>query len=367
MRSILPLFLSLTLVVLFTACGNTKEGTSQAGTTTQAKLDQTPTYPTMTVVLTDLNRPVRLTGRVVPLQQSVISSQVPGKVLPTNKLLQEGKYYRGGETIIRIDDEQLRYRLKADRANFKAALVRILSDMSLDYPAEYSRWESFADAIQVDQLLPAMPPIEEKKLDYFISAKGIPGQYYAIKAQEATLDDYTISAPFSGQLTAASVEPGAIVQPGQQLATISRTDTYELKASLPASAVEKLKIGQAIRLFASNINQYYEGKVNRFSSVLDQRTQTVTVFVRLSGPQLREGLYLQGELPGEVYPEVMALPKEALTRDGNVHLILDSMVVLQAVEPVLIEADKVYVRGLSNGDRVITEATQKPIVGTRAR
>ncbi|MEL7162232.1 MAG: efflux RND transporter periplasmic adaptor subunit, partial [Bacteroidota bacterium] len=228
-------------------------------------------------------------------------------------------------------------------------------------------WERFTNAIKATEELPDLPEITHEQLHYFISAKGIPAQYYQIKASEATLDDYRVTAPFSGRLTRANVDPGTVVQPGQQLATISRTDVYEVRAAVPAAAVPKMKPGQRIELTARNLDQTYTGTVNRFGTAIDPSTQTVTAFLRVSGPQLREGLYLEGELPGEKLEQVAVLPKEALNRDGSVHVIANGTVSLRAVTPVLIEADKVYLRGLTAGEIIITESVNQPIVGTKAR
>lgn len=324
-------------------------------------------YPTEIVQNRSVEQPIRITGRVVPLQEAVVASQVPGIVLPTDKLLQEGKYYQKGETMVRIDDEQLRLGLRAERSKLVSSLVRILSDLSIDYAADYPQWETFANGIRPDQPLPEMPAINNNQLRYYVSATGIPAQYYGIKAQEALLDDYTVRAPFSGQLTMAQVDPGSYVQPGAPLARISRTDIYEMKAAIPASAAVLIRPGQQLKLRARNLNRSYDGTINRFGTAIDPTTQTVTAYVRVSGPELRSGLYLEAELPGEKISDVAVLPKEALTRDNTVYVITNGIVGKKAVDIALIESDKVYLRGLTDGDRVITQTVTEAIVGSRAK
>ncbi|MEL7162869.1 MAG: efflux RND transporter periplasmic adaptor subunit [Bacteroidota bacterium] len=188
-----------------------------------------------------------------------------------------------------------------------------------------------------------------------------------MKAQEATLDDYTVTAPFSGRLTMAAVDPGSYVAPGAPLAKISRTDVYEVRAALPANAVSLVKPGQKITLRARNLGRTYSGTVNRFGTAIDQATQTVTAFVRVSGPELRSGLYLEAELPGSALENVAVLPKEALARDNSVYVIDAGVVRSRPVEIALVEADKVYLRGLNDGDRVITETVQEAIIGSKAK
>jgi multidrug efflux pump subunit AcrA (membrane-fusion protein) len=304
---------------------------------------------------------------VVPLQEVTISAQVQGEVLPTDKLLQEGKYYRKGEVLLRIDRERLDYQLRSQRAQLVTQLVATLSDLSIDYPAAHPRWEAFTNEIDVAHVLPELPKITDEQLTYFISARGIPASYYRIRAQEATLDDYTVRAPFSGVLTSARVDPGAVVSPGAPLATLSRTDIYEVRTAVPATSVPLLQTGQQIELRAVNLDEHYTATVNRLGAVIDENSQTVTAFLRLSGKHLRSGLYLEGELPGRTLEEVAELPKEALTRDNHVYRIVDSTVVLHPVTTVLVEADRVYLRGLEDGMEIITQHISSPIAGTRAR
>ncbi len=356
-------FLYLLPLLAILACGGDEPDASASPAPAAA-----PTYPTETARVETIDRPLRITGRVVPLQVATISSQVPGRVLPSEKLLQEGKYYHDGETLLTIDDEQLRYALQSERSQLVTSLVAILSDLSIDYPGQHKTWENFTNSIKADRPLPELPEIADEQLNYFISARGIPAQYYGIKSREATLDDYTVTAPFSGQLTSANIQPGSIVQPGQVLATITRTDIYELRASVPAAAIGQVSIGQKITLMARSLGKEYTGTVNRFGPSIDQGTQSVTAFVRVSGEELKEGLYLEAELPGAALKNVTALPKEALLRDNTVRVITpDSFVRAKPVEVVLLESDLVYLRGLDPGDRVITAAVSGTITGTKAR
>ncbi len=130
----------------------------------------------------------------------------------------------------------------------------------------------------------------------------------------------------------AAVDPGSIVQPGQELARISRTDTYEVRAGLPASATGHVRKGQTVQLTSRNLGRQYQATVNRFGTAVDPATQTITAFLRLSGPELRSGLYLEGEVAGQSLTDVAVLPKEALSRDGRVYVIIDGVVRTKAVE-----------------------------------
>lgn len=367
-------FIFLLTLVTLASCGNpevTEAPTNSAPdpimAPAPAPVKKVAQYPTQTVGITTVDRPLNLTGRVVPLQEATVASQVPGIVLPTDKLLQEGKFYRKGETMVQIDNEQLRIGLQADRSSLVTSLVNVLSELSLDYPDDYPVWEQFTNGINPEKLLPELPTISNKQLNYFINARSIPSQYYAIKAKEASLDDYTVTAPFSGQLTMASVEPGSYVAPGAPLAKLSRTDIYEVRAQVSADALPMIKPGQKITLRAGSLGKEYVGTVHRFGPSIDPATQTVPAFIRVSGKGLRSGLYLEAELLGSSLPNVAVLPKDALRRDGTVYVISEGIVKAKTVEVAAVEADRVFLRGLASGDRVITAANPGSIIGTRAK
>lgn len=321
-----------------------------------------PVYVTQTVTLEDVSSTSPITGRVIPLQQATVSSRVPGLVLPTDKLLQPGKYYESGEVMVRIDHETLDVNLQAERAQLISSLVPLLSNLELDFPEAFPEWKRFTNAIQPDKLLPDLPAMTSERVRYFIYGRGIPAAHYRIRAQETTLDDYTVRAPFSGQLVSASVEPGTYVQPGAPLATLSRTDVFEFRAAIPEREADRISVGQTMELTAQGGTKY-TATVNRFDPVIDQATQTVTAYLRLSGKGLRSGTYLEGNLSGEVLKNVAVLPREALHRDDTMLYKDGNTVRSVAVDVIRLNADNVYVRGLTNGQEILTQATAAAALG----
>ncbi|MEM8585153.1 MAG: efflux RND transporter periplasmic adaptor subunit [Bacteroidota bacterium] len=364
--------ITLALSLLLWSCGETDPPSQDVDN--QSNASEIPTQEIRTDLATKtvnperVERPIRITGRVIPLQEATVSSQVSGLVLPTEKILQVGKYYGQGELMIRIDNEQLRYTLQSERSQLVSAIVRLLSDMSLDYPTQHPTWVTFVDAIKADEMLPELPEMTDQQFRYFINAAGIPAQYYGIKAREVSLDDYTIRAPFSGKLTMADVDPGSYVQPGQPLAQISRTDVYELEASLPVNASELVSEGQQIELYSSSLDRTFTGRVHRLGTAIDPGTQSLVAYVRISGQGIRSGLYLEGEIAGQTLEEVYVLPKDALGRDQTVYVVdSEGVVQSQAVELVYVESDQVFVRGLQAGTKIIVEQVDEPIAGSRVK
>tara|TARA_Y100000310_G_scaffold98709_1_gene96507 strand:+ start:1387 stop:3036 length:1650 start_codon:yes stop_codon:yes gene_type:complete len=65
---------------------------------------------------------------------------------------------------------------------------------------------------------------------------------------QAQVNDLTIKAPISGQVTAKYIEFGQEINPGQAIAQISNNDSLKIKASLPAEDAKFLYLGQETNL-----------------------------------------------------------------------------------------------------------------------
>lgn len=325
-----------------------------------------PTYRTIEAQPRTAVNAIKLTGRLQAIEQLQLVAEVQGKTLPTGKLLNEGVRYRVGETMIQIEDDQYRLNLNAQRSQFQAALVRIMSQVKLDYPDAHAAWDGYLRKFNNQEALPELPDVTDDQLRFFLSANNIFSSYYSIKSAEEILPKYRIRAPFTGVITQGNLAPGAVVSPGTPIASFSRTDTYELKAAVSVSQIDQLSQGQKIKLTQRNTGQSYSGTIHRIGGTIDPSTQAVPVYIRVSGKGLRENLFLETSISAGSKDDIVALPLTALNRDNQVHLIKDSTVFLLDVEPVRFSETEVYVRGFKGGEQVIIESINEPIVGSKA-
>lgn len=370
-RSITTLLASLVLVFTAWQCGTSTA--ADTPTKPNATLTVNPpvtqrlaSYQTVTATPRTEATSISISGRTQPLEALQLVAEVAGRTQSTNKLLNEGVTYQRGETMILVDDNQYRLGLQAQRSQFHAALVRIMSQIQLDYPAAHPVWDAYLRTFNEEELLAELPNVEDEQLRFFLSANNVYATYYNIKSAEEMLPKYRITAPFSGVVTQGSVSAGTVVAPGTPLAQFSRTDVYELKASVSSAQIDLLKAGQKITLRHRNTDQNWQGTVHRIGQTIDATTQAVPVFIRLSGRGLRAGMFLEAALSTNSFTGVVALPVAALNRNNQVHVISDSTVILQDVEPVHYADNQVWVQGLRTGQVIITEVPIDPIVGTKA-
>ena len=338
----------------------------QTATISESKQNPITNYETLTAKPIDKEQRLNLIGRTQALEKIQLVAEVQGKVLASSKSLNEGVSYRKGETMIKIEDIRYRLELQSRKSQFQSALVRIMSQVQLDYPEAHPAWDQYLKAFDSSKILPELPEVTNDQLRYFLSANNIFSTYYNLKSAEELLPKYIIRAPFTGIITQGDLAAGAIVNPGVPLATYSRNDIFELKAAVSVAMIDRFKPGQRIQLVQNNTGKTYTGKVNRIGGAMDTGTQSVPVFIRVSGPGLREGMFLEAHLESDALKQVVSLPLDVLNRKNQVHVIQNSMVVLHDVTPVHYEKDIVWVTGLKGGEEIIIEKILEPIVGTKA-
>lgn len=325
-----------------------------------------PAYQTITAAPQDLQEQINLTGRLQPLEEIQVVAEVQGMALATGRFFNEGVRYAKGDLLVKLDNRQYLLDLQSSRSKFKAGLVQIMSAIELDYPAAFASWSSYLADFDPTAPIPNLPAVETQQLDYFLSANGIHTNYYAIKSAEEQLKKFKIYAPFSGVVTQSNLSAGAVVNPGVPLGRFSRNDVYELKLGVANAQLAQIEPGQTLNLTDRTTGRNWTGRVNRIGQTVDLSTQSVPVFLRVSGRGLREGLFLETALRGPNYEQVIRIPNTALTQDSQVHIITDGIVQLKAVDVLNYQGEEVLVTGLEVGDQVIVEQLDNPIVGQRA-
>jgi len=190
-------------------------------------------------------------------------------------------------------------------------------------------------------------------------------QYYSILSQEERLSKYKVYAPFSGVLTQALTNTGAIVAPGQKLGELMNTNTYELPATMPLNSLAFLKVGQTVKLYSGDISGEWSGKVIRISDQIDPQTQTAQVFIKVSGDKLKEGMYLQGGIASKGIESAVKVPRSLLVNQNQIFLVQDSTLQLVDVNVIKIEGTEAFVGGIKEGASILSTNLSNPYNGMK--
>ncbi|HEU5135972.1 MAG TPA: efflux RND transporter periplasmic adaptor subunit [Steroidobacteraceae bacterium] len=191
-----------------------------------------------------------------------------------------------------------------------------------------------------------------------------------LSAATARLEDTVIRAPFSGRVGLRRVSVGTLVSPGDVITTLDDTSVIKLDFSVPENFLASLREGLTIRASAPAFpGRTFAGAVASIDSRVDMATRSVVVRALLANDDgaLKPGMFLNVSLANDER-EALVIPEEALSPEAErqyVYVVLDGKVSRREVRiggrrPGSVE----IVAGLSAGERVVVEGTQKVRDGT---
>ena len=307
-------------------------------------------------------------GRLQAYNKIELFSEVGGTVEESGRPLKEGTYFPKGEVIVRIDDQEARLNLQAQKATLMNAVAQIMPDLKIDYPQSFARWETYLDQFDVDEPLPALPEAADQAEKLFVAGRNLYTQYYSIKSLEERLSKYLITAPFSGVLTAVMIDQGAVVRSGQALGELMATGYYELVATVPLSDLKYLQTGGKVQLYSEDIDGEWEGTIRRISDQIETGSQTVEVYVGVSGKELREGMYMRGEAAARTLENVVEIDRKLLIDEAGVYVVRqDTLLSLQPVQVRKFNQTTVLVSGIPEGAELLTSTVPGAFDGMRVR
>ncbi|MBL7964005.1 MAG: HlyD family efflux transporter periplasmic adaptor subunit [Flavobacteriales bacterium] len=308
---------------------------------------------------------IPITGRLRATDRMLITAEVSGTLLRTPKPFREGVVFERGEVLFRIDDAEVRAQVNAQQSAFVRTLVQLVPDMRIDLPAAAAKWEAYLRSVPVEGELPAMPQVGDEQERNYLAGRGVLDQYYGIRALYERAAKYVVSAPFRGVVVAAGVEPGTIVTPGTRLGEFIAPGMLELETAIAATELPLVHVGDTLRLVASDGGGPWTGRVIRLGESIDAATQTVKLFVRVEGNDLRDGRYLTGTIDVGAMENAVGVPRSALTEDGSLYAVRDSMLHKVRVSTLHQGATTAVVRGLVNGEEVVTDRLSGAYEGMR--
>jgi RND family efflux transporter MFP subunit len=134
--------------------------------------------------------------------------------------------------------------------------------------------------------------------------------------------DYTrISAPFSGLVTAKSVEPGNLAAPGAPLLTVEREGAYRLEASVDESRLPFVKTGQTVEVALESLDRRFPAHVSEIVPAVDAASRSYIVKIDLPAmPNLRSGMFGRAFFPMGAR-KVVTIPPQSLVERGQLQSV----------------------------------------------
>ncbi len=325
------------------------------------------TVETMLVSNNDIPSQLNAQGRLVAYDKIDLFAEVSGILKPNAKSFKIGNRFGKGATLLSIDDAEARLNLLSQKSNLQNAITQLMPDLKIDYPESFEHWKAYLDAFDLEAPIQAFPePINEQE-KFFIAARNLHSQYYSIRSAETRLSKYNIYAPFSGVITQTSINPGSLVRVGQKLGELMNTSNYELEATIRLEDLKYIKVGNTVQLKSDELEGQWTGRIKRISDQIDPGTQTVIVYIGVNGKNLREGMYLHGDIQARNIENALKIPRKLLVNQSQVYAVRDSALLLLPVEVVKIAEGEVIVRGLTDGTEILKNTISGAFEGMKVK
>lgn len=198
-----------------------------------------------------------------------------------------------------------------------------------------------------------------------------------VAALESRMADRTIRAPFAGVMGLRTASPGALVRPGDAIATLDDTSAIKLDFDVPEVHLARMKRGAALEATtAAYPGRVFSGRIDDVDSRIDPQTRTVKVRALIANTTgaLKPGMLMTVNVAANPR-RTIAVPEMAVieTMDGaSVFKVVekDGKTIAKPSDVKLGARSGGFVEilsGLAAGDRIVTEGVQRARPGQPIR
>lgn len=301
-------------------------------------------------------------GQVTPNNQIDVTMEVQGVIERENRSFKPGATFKKNEILIKIERTEALYNLLSRRSSFANLISALIPDIALDIPEEKEKWNHYLSEFNPVKELAPLPELTSRKEKLMINARNIPSEYFSIKALENQIEKYYYLAPFNGTVISNFVEPGSMITPGMRIATIAKTDDYEITAPINMSDIELFKGSEEVYFTNHQGDTVGKGSLTRVAKVINQQTQSIDAFFSIKpvkNAKIYQGMFLNLSLSTPLFEASVALPENAVL-NNQVQLLKNNYIQRKKVAIVGSKPDSIFVTGLNDSVNVVLEPYSTP-------
>lgn len=292
-----------------------------------------------------------VSGSLKATQSAWVKARVAGEIVQLH--VREGDVVQAGQVIAQIDPTEYlaRWRQAQQQADSAKAQMEIARKQLDNNEALVKQGFISQTALQTSQM----------------SLNGaLASHQSALAAAEVArkaLDDATLKAPISGQISQRMAQAGERVAPDARVVEIVNLAQLEMEAALSPEDAARVRTGMKAELRIEGLPQAVSASVLRINPSTQAGSRSVLVYLGVSGREgLRQGLFAQGTL-GTAQVQALAVPLSSVRTDKP-------QAYVQAIEsgsvrhvPVQLGAraeqegsTRVAVQGLAEGSQILAGA-----------
>lgn len=286
----------------------------------------------ITVTPHDLRQTITVSGALRAVNQAVVKARVAGEIREV--LVREGAAVTAGQVLIRMDDSDYQARVTQASGALQAARGQ------LDIAAK----ERSNNRALVDKGFISQNAFDNSASQYAIAQANLNSARGAVDIAQKSLADTVLRSPIAGLVSSRSVQPGEKVSADNRLLEIVDLRQMEMEASVPATDIAQITLGQSVSVRVDGLPQAVVGSVTRINPGTQSGSRSILAYIQLNNPDgaLRDGMFGEAELTLSHKSGVLSVPQSAIReRDGRT--------IVYAIENGAL-AEKVVTLGLTGND-----------------
>ena len=352
-NNLISLLVAILIIITLTGCSKEQKSTPKP-----------PLVKTIIAEQADSVNKNVYAGVVRGRYESNLSFQVGGRILSRN--VQAGSFVRAGDALITLDQRDV-----IQQANQGDAQVTSRAAELELAKSNLSRYKELYDAGAVSASV-----LEQYQTNYNVALAA----YENAKAQAAqshnALDYAYLTANADGVVSDVFVEVGQVVAAGQTALSLVQAKELEVEIYVPENYIQDAIIGNNAQInFWAIPGENITGVIREVSPTADAASRTYAVRLSLPNPpqNLKLGMTASVSLLSSDYAssDLCTLPLSAVYQSNNQTQVWtvneDNKLELKNISVEEFGDNEVRVKGLSNGERVVTAGVHNLRVGEEVR
>ena len=255
----------------------------------------------------DIQQTLSLSGALRAVDISSVKARVAAEVREIS--VREGDTVRAGQIVAKMDVTEFQARVDQARGTLNAARAQL----------DIATKNRDNNRALVEKGFISKNAFDNSASQYATAEANVEAAKGALDVVQKLVNDTVIRSPISGVVAMRYVQAGEKVSADNKLLDIVNLQKMELEAAVPTNDITNVAIGQRVTLRIEGLPQMIEGKVVRINPATQSGSRSVLVYVQIANPQnqLRSGMFAEAQLILKTKTGVLALPQNAIRKDGN--------------------------------------------------
>jgi len=309
--------------------------------------------------------------------------EVGGKIVYISPNFIDGGIFKKGETLVRIDDSDYKVsviRAESGVAQAEQALAQEIAEGEIarrDYE-ELGQGSASPLALRQPQRQRAEAALQAAKAE--------------LQSAKLQLTRTSVRSPFNGRVKTRTAGLGQFVAPGSRMGRIFSSDVFEVRLALTDSDLAKVDLPIAfvakdrasapevlLRDTVAGQPQVWSGRIMRTDSTFDTQTRTMAAIAEIADPYgkglsdngiaISPGRFIQADLQGKVFENVVVIPRDGLRPDNLVYVVDETgQAEIRYPDVIHTTPEEAILRsGVSRGEIVILSPMEKSRINMKLK